>query len=54
VELILIDVRPEEEYQRGQVGQEYEGRGAKFTVVYMDPTVLMRNEWVRFALSLHL
>jgi ubiquitin carboxyl-terminal hydrolase 8 len=44
VELILIDVRPEEEYQRGQVGQEYEGRGAKFTVVYMDPTVLMRNE----------
>lgn len=44
VEMILLDVRPEEEYKRGVVGAEYEPRGAKLRVVWMDPTVLMRNE----------
>jgi ubiquitin carboxyl-terminal hydrolase 8 len=44
VEMILLDVRPEEEYRRGVVGAEYEPRGAKLRVIWMDPTVLMRNE----------
>jgi ubiquitin carboxyl-terminal hydrolase 8 len=46
VEMILLDVRPEEEYRRGVVGAEYEPRGAKLRVIWMDPTVLMRNELV--------
>lgn len=44
VEMILLDVRPEEEYRRGVVGAEYEPRGAKLRVIWMDPTVLMRSE----------
>jgi len=44
VDILLLDARNEEEYQRGYVGQEYEGRGAKMNVVWIDPTILMRNE----------
>lgn len=44
VDILLLDTRSEEEYQRSHVGQEYEARSAKVTVVWMDPTVLMRNE----------
>nr|XP_018259897.1 uncharacterized protein I303_07969 [Kwoniella dejecticola CBS 10117]OBR82055.1 hypothetical protein I303_07969 [Kwoniella dejecticola CBS 10117] len=43
VDILLLDVRSEEEYKRGHVGREYEPRGAKVTVVWMDPTVLMRD-----------
>nr|XP_019008054.1 uncharacterized protein I206_07222 [Kwoniella pini CBS 10737]OCF46835.1 hypothetical protein I206_07222 [Kwoniella pini CBS 10737] len=43
VDILLLDVRAEEEYKRGYVGREYEPRGAKITVVWMDPTVLMRD-----------
>ncbi|KAK6906785.1 hypothetical protein I203_100772 [Kwoniella mangroviensis CBS 8507] len=43
VDILLLDVRGEEEYKRGYVGKEYEPRGAKVTVVWMDPTVLMRD-----------
>lgn len=44
VEMVLLDVRPEEENQKGYVGAEYESRGAKVRTVWMDPTVLLRNE----------
>lgn len=44
VEIVLLDVRPEEENGKGYVGAEYESRGAKVRVVWMDPTVLLRNE----------
>ncbi|KAK8850408.1 hypothetical protein IAR55_004326 [Kwoniella newhampshirensis] len=43
VEMLLLDVRGEEEFQRGYVGREYEPRGAKVNVVWMDPTVLLRE-----------
>ncbi|WWD20590.1 hypothetical protein CI109_105066 [Kwoniella shandongensis] len=43
VEMLLLDVRSEEEFQRGYVGREYEPRGAKVNVVWMDPTVLLRE-----------
>lgn len=44
VEMLLLDIRSEEEFQRGYVGKEYEPRGAKVNVIWMDPTVLMRQE----------
>lgn len=44
VEMVLLDVRSEEEHRRGVVGAEYEPKGAKLRVVWMDPTVLMRSE----------
>ena len=44
VEMILLDVRSEEEHRRGVVGAEYEPKGAKLRVIWMDPTVLMRSE----------
>jgi ubiquitin carboxyl-terminal hydrolase 8 len=44
VEMILLDVRSEEEHRKGVVGAEYEPKGAKLRVIWMDPTVLMRNE----------
>ena len=43
VDVLVLDVRPEEECQSGHVGQEYEERGAKVTVVWIDPTVLLRD-----------
>lgn len=43
VDLIIIDIRSEEEHRKGYVGQEYEGR-AKVQIVWIDPTVLMRSE----------
>ncbi|WRT70548.1 uncharacterized protein IL334_007546 [Kwoniella shivajii] len=43
VEMLLLDVRSEEEFQRGYVGREYEPRGAKVNIAWMDPTVLMRE-----------
>ncbi|KAL7422668.1 ubiquitin-specific protease doa4 [Cryptotrichosporon argae] len=42
VEMLLLDVRYEDEYKRGYVGQEYEARGAKVNVVWLDPTVVLR------------
>lgn len=47
VDLLLLDVRPEEEFQTGYVGVEYEPRGAKIKVVWLDPTVVLRDGWVR-------
>lgn len=44
VELVLLDVRPEDEVSKGYVGAEYEGRGGPIRNVWMDPTVLLRNE----------
>ena len=43
VDLLMLDVRSEEEFERGHVGQEYEARGAKVRVVWLDPTVIMRD-----------
>ncbi|ORX41170.1 hypothetical protein BD324DRAFT_613498 [Kockovaella imperatae] len=43
VDVLFLDVRPEEEYKISHVGEEYEERGAKVTVVWMDPTVLCRD-----------
>nr|XP_019051247.1 hypothetical protein I302_01696 [Kwoniella bestiolae CBS 10118]OCF30177.1 hypothetical protein I302_01696 [Kwoniella bestiolae CBS 10118] len=43
VDVLLLDVRSEEDFKRGYVGKEYEPRGAKVNVVWMDPTVLMRD-----------
>ncbi|KAK4683648.1 ubiquitin carboxyl-terminal hydrolase 8, partial [Tremellales sp. Uapishka_1] len=43
VDILLLDVREESAFQRGYVGQEYEARGAKVKVVWMDPTVIMRE-----------
>jgi len=44
VEMVLLDVRSDDEHRRGVVGAEYEPKGAKLRVVWMDPTVLMRSE----------
>lgn len=44
IEMVLLDVRPEDENKRGYVGAEYESRGAKVRTVWMDPTVLLRND----------
>jgi len=46
VDMVLLDVRSEEEFGRSHVGQEYEARGAKVRVVWVDPTVLMREGYV--------
>ena len=43
VDVLLLDARSEEEFRRNHVGEEYEARGAKVKVVWMDPTVLMRE-----------
>ena len=43
VDVLFLDVRPEDEYHTGHAGQEYEERGAKVTVVWIDPTVLTRD-----------
>jgi len=43
VDVLLLDVRPEEEFQKGYVGVEYEQRGAKINIVWLDPTVVMRD-----------
>ena len=43
VDLLFLDVRPEEETKKGHVGQEYEERGAKVPVVWIDPTILFRD-----------
>lgn len=44
VKMLLIDVRTEEEFQKGYVGMEYEPRGAKVSKVWIDPTVLLRDK----------
>jgi ubiquitin carboxyl-terminal hydrolase 8 len=46
VEVLLLDVRPEEEFQHGYVGVEYEPRGVKIDIVWLDPTVVMRDGYV--------
>lgn len=43
VDVLLLDVRPEDEFQRGYVGVEYEPRGVKIDIVWLDPTVVMRD-----------
>ncbi|WVQ85882.1 hypothetical protein IAT38_008050 [Cryptococcus sp. DSM 104549] len=44
VEMLILDVRSEEEFKRGYVGIEYEPRlRAKINVVWIDPTVLLRD-----------
>jgi ubiquitin carboxyl-terminal hydrolase 8 len=45
VDMVILDVRGEEDFGRGHVGQEYEERGAKVRIVWVDPTVLMRDGW---------
>ncbi|WVQ95581.1 hypothetical protein IAU59_002678 [Kwoniella sp. CBS 9459] len=42
VEVLIIDVRSQEEFQRGYVGREYEAR-AKVDIVWIDPLVLLRD-----------
>jgi ubiquitin carboxyl-terminal hydrolase 8 len=42
VDVLIVDVRPSEEFQKGFVGTEYVERGCKVNVVWIDPTVLMR------------
>ncbi|RSH85154.1 ubiquitin-specific protease doa4 [Saitozyma podzolica] len=44
VNLLLLDARSEEDFQKGYVGKEYEPKGYPVQVVWMDPTVLMRND----------
>jgi ubiquitin carboxyl-terminal hydrolase 8 len=44
LDVLILDVRPEDEYRRSYVGIEYEPRGAVVKIVWMDPTVLMRSE----------
>ncbi|EIW69824.1 hypothetical protein TREMEDRAFT_30214 [Tremella mesenterica DSM 1558] len=44
VDVVLLDVRSEEEFRRGYVGKEYEPRGAIVKAVWMDPTVLLRSD----------
>jgi ubiquitin carboxyl-terminal hydrolase 8 len=44
VNLLLLDVRSEEEFQKGYVGKEYEPKGYPVHVTWVDPTVLLRNE----------
>ncbi|WVF68021.1 hypothetical protein IAT40_002783 [Kwoniella sp. CBS 6097] len=42
VEVLILDVRSQEEFQRGYVGREYEAR-AKVDIVWIDPLVLLRD-----------
>jgi ubiquitin carboxyl-terminal hydrolase 8 len=44
VDMLVLDVRPEQDNKKGYVGQEYESKGYVTRVVWIDPTVLMRNE----------
>lgn len=44
VNLLLLDVRSEEEYKQGYVGKEYEPKGYVVFSVWLDPTVVMRSE----------
>ncbi|CAK9786673.1 hypothetical protein CC85DRAFT_288603 [Cutaneotrichosporon oleaginosum] len=41
-DVLICDVRPAEEFAVGFVGAEYHERGCKVSVVWIDPTVLMR------------
>ena len=43
VDVLLLDVRSEEETQRGYVGLEYEGRGKEIKNVWLDPHVVLRD-----------
>lgn len=43
VEMLFLDIRPEDEWEKGYVGKEYEKRGARVEVVWLDPTVLLRE-----------
>lgn len=43
VDILLLDVRPEDEFQRGYVGHQYVDRGCRINVVWIDPTILMRD-----------
>ncbi|OXG41036.1 ubiquitin carboxyl-terminal hydrolase 8 [Cryptococcus neoformans Bt15] len=43
VEMLFLDIRPEDEWKKGYVGREYEKRGARVEVVWLDPTVLLRE-----------
>lgn len=42
VDVLLLDVRPSEEFYHGYVGAQYHERGCKVNVVWIDPTVVMR------------
>jgi ubiquitin carboxyl-terminal hydrolase 8 len=44
VEMLVLDLRSEEEYLKGYVGKEYESKGYTTNVVWVDPTILMRTE----------
>jgi ubiquitin carboxyl-terminal hydrolase 8 len=43
-QILLLDLRSEEEYKRGYVGKEYEPKGYNVAAMWLDPTVLMRSE----------
>lgn len=43
VEMLFLDIRPEDEWKKGYVGREYEKRGARVEIVWLDPTVLLRE-----------
>jgi ubiquitin carboxyl-terminal hydrolase 8 len=43
VDVLILDVRPETEFWRGYVGHQYVERDCKINVVWIDPTILMRD-----------
>lgn len=43
VEMLFLDIRPEDEWKKGSVGREYEKRGARVEIAWLDPTVLLRE-----------
>lgn len=44
VDVLLLDVRPESELRQGYVGYEYVERKCHINVVWVDPTIIMREE----------
>jgi ubiquitin carboxyl-terminal hydrolase 8 len=44
VKMLLLDLRTEEEFKNGYVGQEYESKGYPVAAMWLDPTVLTRAE----------
>lgn len=43
IDVLLIDVRSEDEWRKSYVGAEYYDRGCHVNVVWIDPTIIMRS-----------
>lgn len=43
VDVLLLDVRSEDEWKKSYVGAEYYNRGCHINVVWIDPTIIMRS-----------